>query len=55
MVRELACGLYALATVAVIVRVDFVLLKNRFWERLAVNIAVVLAFAVFYSRFLRHP
>jgi hypothetical protein len=28
--------------------------RNRFWERLAVNIGTVLVFAAFYFRFL-HP
>jgi hypothetical protein len=28
--------------------------KNRFWERLIVNIGIVLVFAAFYWRF-RHP
>jgi hypothetical protein len=40
---------------AVIVGVDFVFLRNRFWERLTMNIGIVLVFAVFYLRFLRHP
>ena len=47
--------LYVLAMAAVIVGVDFVFFKNRFWERLAVNIGVVLVFGAFYFRFLRRP
>ena len=39
----------------VIVGVDFVFFRNRFWERLTVNIGIVLVFAAFYSRFLRRP
>ncbi len=46
-------GLVAMA--ALIVGVDFVFFRNRFWERLAVNIGIVLVFAAFYFRFLRRP
>ena len=45
--------LYVLAMAAVIVGVDFLFFKHRFWERLIVNIGIVLVFAVFYLRFLR--
>ena len=47
--------LYVLAMAAVIVGADFVFFKNRFWERLAVNIGIVLVFGAFYFRFLRRP
>jgi len=47
--------LYGVAMVAVIVGVDFVFFRHRFWERLIVNIGIVLVFAAFYSRFLRRP
>ena len=53
--RQVAVVLYVLAMVAVIVGVDFVFLRNRFWARLTVNIGVVLLFAVFYFRFFRRP
>jgi hypothetical protein len=53
--KRLAVVLYVVAMPAVIVGVDFVFLKNRFWERLTVNIAIVLVFAGFYLRFLRRP
>ena len=46
---------YALAMVAVIVGVDVLFFRNRFWERLAVNIGIVLVFGAFYFRFFRHP
>jgi hypothetical protein len=38
---------------AVIVAVDVVFFRHRFWERLLVNIGIVLVFAAFYLRFLR--
>lgn len=47
--------LYVLVLVAVVVAVDFLFFRNRFWERLAVNIGIVLVFAAFYFRFLKHP
>jgi len=40
---------------AVIVAVDLLFFKNRFWERLIVNAGIVLVFAAFYFRFLNHP
>ena len=55
MARQVASLLYALAMAAVIVGVDFVFFRNRFWERLAVNIGIVLTFSAFYFRFLRRP
>ena len=54
--RQVAVVLYVVAMVAVIVGVDIVFFRNHFWERLAVNIGIVLLFAAFYFRFfLRHP
>ena len=53
--RQAATVLYGVAMAAVIVGVDFVFFKNRFWERLAVNIGVVLVFGAFYFRFFRRP
>jgi hypothetical protein len=47
--------LYVLAMVAVIVGVDFAFFRSRFWERLMVNIGIVLLFAAFYLRFFRRP
>ena len=47
--------LYVMMMVAVIVGVDFVFFRNRFGERLTVNIGIVLVFAAFYLRFLRRP
>ena len=51
--RRIAVVLYVLAMAAVIVGVDFVFFRNRFWERLIVNIGIVLVFAAFYLRFLK--
>ena len=55
--RQVANVLYVVAMAAVIVGVDFVFFRNRFrfWERLTVNIGIVLVSAAFYFRFLRRP
>jgi hypothetical protein len=50
--RRVTNVLYVVAMAAVIVGVDLVFFKNRFWERLTVNIGVVLVFSAFYFRFL---
>jgi len=53
--RQLAGVLYVLVMAAIIVGVDFAFFRHRFWERLMVNIGVVLVFAACYLRFLRRP
>ena len=47
--------LYILALIAVVVGVDLLFFRNRFWERLIVNIGIVLVFMAFYLRFLKNP
>ena len=53
--RQAAVVLYVLALVAVVVGVDILFFRNHFWERLAVNIGIVLVFGAFYFRFLKRP
>ena len=53
--RQVAVVLFVVAMAAIIVGVDFMFFRNRYWERLTVNIAIVLVFAAFYLRFLRRP
>ena len=53
--KQVAAGLYVVAMVAVIVGMDFAFFRNRFWERLTVNIGIVLVFVAFFFRFLRRP
>ena len=53
--RQVAIALYVVAMAAVIVGVDFVFFKERFWERLIVNIGIVLVFGTFYLRFFERP
>ena len=51
--RPATVVLYVLAMVAVVVGVDVLFFRHRFWERLMVNVGIVLVFAAFYLRFLR--
>ncbi len=54
MTRNTSAVLYIVAMIAVVVGVDLLFFKNRFWERLIVNIGIVLVFAAFYFRFLKN-
>jgi hypothetical protein len=49
--RQAIVVLYVLALVAVVVGVDVLFFRHRFWERLIVNVGIVLVFAAFYWRF----
>jgi hypothetical protein len=40
--------------IAIVVGVDLLFFKDRFWERLIVNIGIVLVFGAFYLRFFNH-
>jgi len=55
MSRPVVAVLYAIAMAAVIVGVDLVFFRNRFWERLMVNIGIVLVFGAFYLRVFGRP
>jgi type IV secretory pathway VirB2 component (pilin) len=55
MQRTTYIALYIAALAIVIVGVDLLFFKHRFWERLMVNIGIVLVFAAFYLRFVKHP
>jgi hypothetical protein len=48
-------ALYVVLMAAIVFAVDFLFFKNRFWERLMVNIGIVLVFGAFYLRFLKRP
>ncbi len=47
--------LYVVVMIAVIVSVDLLFFRHRFWERLIANIGIVMVFAAFYLRFLKNP
>jgi hypothetical protein len=53
--RQVAAVLYVLVMVAVVVGVDVLFFRHHFWERLAVNVGIVLVFGAFYLRFLKRP
>jgi hypothetical protein len=53
--RQVPVVLYVVAMIAGIVSVDFLFFRQRFWERLIVNVGIVLVFAAFYLRFFRGP
>lgn len=53
--RQAAIVLYVLALIAVVVGVDVLFFRHNTWERLIVNVGIVLVFAAFYFRFLKRP
>jgi type IV secretory pathway VirB2 component (pilin) len=55
MTRNMFSVLYVVVMIAVVVGVDLLFFRNRFWERLISNIGIVLVFAAFYLRFLKNP
>jgi uncharacterized membrane protein len=55
MTRNMSVVIFVVVLIAVVVGVDILFFRNRFWERLMANIGVVLVFAAFYLRFLKGP
>jgi hypothetical protein len=55
MARPMIAVPYVVAMIAVIVAVDVLIFRNHLWERLMVNIGIVLVFTAFYLRFFMHP
>lgn len=53
MTSNLRVVFYVGVMIAVIVAVDLLFFRNRFWPRLLANIGIVLVFAAFYLAFLR--
>ena len=53
MSRQVVVALCVVALVAVIVGVDVLFFRGHFWERLAVNVGIVLVFAAVYFVLLR--
>ncbi len=51
--RQAGVVFYVLALIGVVVGVDVLFFRHRFWERLIVNVGIVLVFAAFYLRFLK--
>jgi uncharacterized membrane protein len=55
MTRNIFIVLFIVVMITVVVSVDLLFFKNRFWERLTVNIGIILVFTAFYLRFLKIP
>jgi hypothetical protein len=53
--RQGAIVLYILAMVAIIVTVDVLFLRHLPWQRLLVNVAIVLVFGACYFIFFKRP
>ena len=51
--QQASIALYVLALIVVVVGVDVLFLRNRLWERLLVNVGIVLVFVAFYLRFMK--
>lgn len=51
MMKLSSCVVYVVILIAVIVGVDLLFFRNHLWERLIVNIGIVLVFLAFYLRF----
>ncbi len=51
--RTTGIVLYVCALVTVVVGVDILFFRHRFWERLVVNVGIVLVFTTFYLTFLK--
>ena len=55
MTRNVLIVLCIVVLIVVVVGVDVLFFRHRFWERLIVNIGIVMVFAAFYLRFLKNP
>ena len=53
--RQVTVVPYVVLLATIVVAVDVLFFRNRFWERLIVNIGIVLVFVAFYLRFLKRP
>jgi hypothetical protein len=54
MLRNATVAIYILVMIAIIIGVDVLFLKDRFWWRLFVNVGIVLVFAAVYFAVLRN-
>jgi hypothetical protein len=55
MTKNVVPVLYVLVMIAIIVVVDVLFFRHKFWERLISNVAIVLVFIIFYVTFLKRP
>ena len=54
MSRQVAIVVLVVTMIAVIVGLDVLTFRHHVWPRLLANVGVVLVFAAFYLRFLKH-
>ena len=56
MIKNVPAALYVVALIAVIVCIDVLFFRHRswLWERLILNVGIVLVFLAFYLRFMRN-
>ena len=54
MTKPALIALYVMALVALVVGVDLLFFRHHFWGRLITNIGIVVVFAAFYLRVLKH-
>ena len=54
MTKNMSVVLYVTTLITIIVGVDILFFRHRFWERLMANIGIVLVFAAYYLRFLKN-
>jgi hypothetical protein len=52
--RAATVALFVASMVAVVVGIDVLFFRGHVWERLAVNVGIVLVFGAFYFRFVHH-
>ncbi len=55
MTKNISGMLFALAMITVVISMDVLFFRNRFWERLIANIGIVLVFIAFFLRFFKTP
>lgn len=53
MAKNLVVGLYVVVLIVVVVSVDLLFFRHHVWDRLIVNIGIVLVFAAVYLRFVK--
>jgi hypothetical protein len=54
MTKPMMLVVFLVAMVAIVVGVDVLVFRHRFWERLFVNIGIVAVFVAFYFTVLKH-
>ena len=55
MSRNVSIALFVTTLIIMIVATDIFFFRNRIWERLMVNIGIVLVLAAIYLGFFKHP